>query len=205
MIIITKLDIFFQLDHVNKIYQPLDELIASHQQESHAARRHRGAAAAAADGKDDDRDVEFLQGDFHDVQHATQLADEVDNLMSTPIADTSSPGQLEFTTCTTGYFMWKKDKVEQIGEYAAKVFDVANLNVSMKKRFEHMSADDIARHEKISSMFGFGANRTPETAIDTSASPPLFLLTQPSDECQGRDGFHEVFIVWFFFIRYFDF
>jgi hypothetical protein len=41
--------------------------------------------------------------------------------------------------------------------YVRVCIQVSNLNLTVKRRTEHLSAADLSRHEQISSMFGMGS------------------------------------------------
>lgn len=71
------------------------------------------------------------------------IEDKVDDFMSTDILDfeVKSSG-LQLSRSTSGW-IWKSDKVEQIGKYNAAVYHFNNLFLVTRKRREHLNEKDL--------------------------------------------------------------
>lgn len=71
------------------------------------------------------------------------IEDKVDDFMATDILDfeVKSAG-LQMSRSTSGW-IWKSDKVEQVGKYSAPVYNFNNLFLVTRKRREHLTETDI--------------------------------------------------------------
>ena len=148
----------FLLDNERKYYQSLDNVLGdgSKRKRAHIAWKRFQTIEETTEDENENRE-ELLFSDLATAKRSPELwkilSEEVDMMMSNPIADSSSPGVFSFKQATTGYFMFKKDLVENIGNYPARVYDVGNINLRVKSRSEHLTQEDLDRVAKLSSFF----------------------------------------------------
>jgi hypothetical protein len=68
---------------------------------------------------------------------------ELDDFMSAPLTTVTMPGQIQFERARTGIPGWRSDKSEKIGDYEGRVYNVKNINLSLKKRTEHLTEEEV--------------------------------------------------------------
>ena len=162
------------MDNTLKHFESLDEILNSDDNK----RRQRAKIAwkrfqtiSEEEDKPDNSDLEF--SDWVTAKNHPELgqilSDEIDLLMSSPITDSSSPGVLNFKQVKTGYFMFQKNLIENVGNYEARVYEVSNINWQVQKRTEHLNGDDLERLNQISSMFSFTSSNKKESLKITDA------------------------------------
>lgn len=118
------------------------------------------------------------------------IEDKVDDFMSTDILDfeVKSSG-LQLSRSTSGW-IWKSDKVEQIGKYNAAVYNFSNLFLVTRKRREHLNEKDIRvnklAYKGLKHIFQFGQKPSLADLEDDSN------LAAGGEEDTGEDGLTSV-------------
>eukprot|EP00808_Paulinella_micropora_P022200 g61519.t1 len=68
--------------------------------------------------------------------------EDLDNFMSSPISSVESPGKFVFTPATSGW-LWKEKKKEKLAGYNCECYRIENVRISVRKRSEHLNAEDL--------------------------------------------------------------
>jgi len=104
---------------------------------------------AEGEQTDEDERVKQFKDDVH-LMEEKHLAQEIDAILSNTNTCLVAEGDIKFTPVHTGMWKWKKEKVDRVGKFDARVFKAENLRVVMKQRMEHLREEDVSRLNSIS-------------------------------------------------------
>lgn len=85
------------------------------------------------------------------------INEQINLLMSRPIVYANmSTKPIKVSRAQSGFFFFKSDKVEIVGEHEAQVYDISDLILVSRKRSEHLSLEDKQQHEQMKKKFEAG-------------------------------------------------
>lgn len=109
---------------------------------------------------------------------------KVDDAMATDIADMElKSSEMQLTRSTSGW-IWKADRVDEVGKFRVDLYDLDNVFLVTKKRREHLDEDDIKRNKNAYrnaiNLMKFGTKKpNPRQDDASSAERPI------SDGCEN--------------------
>ncbi|CAG0918024.1 unnamed protein product [Notodromas monacha] len=102
-----------------------------------------------------------------------EIEEEVDLMMSSDIIMVQmSTKNVVFAKSQTGW-IFREDRKESVGKYAAEFYDVNGLVLMAKKRREHLSEADLAKNKAKAELFSKSCNgNSPQPEFDLSCDIP---------------------------------